>query len=264
MQLWRIVRVQCFNGELLTGLEIILDNEVNGDFCDKLLAVNANEKKTFNVRKRKKFRQRMITSGFFPQPLYPNYVANKDGYVYSLYTNKELIGNLNVNGYIRLTMFRDIGQKVVKFKHTIVWESITGTLVPTGYQIDHIDQNKENNAFENLQCISCKDHMIKTRKENPHMIKSFLAGLNRKVIRKCIYSDTVVEFDSRKDAAKSVLGTAQALGDAIMKNIPYLEFRWYNIKDQDLPGEEWLQGEISRYTRTLRVRVFLVMAEFGL
>ena len=239
---------QCFNGIFLpTGLEVIFDNEVNGDFCDKLIALNAGEKEAFTIMKREKIRQQMVIAGYFPHPQCPNYVANKDGYVYSLYTNKELIAKPFGDGYIHLTMFRDFDSKIVRFKHTIVWESNTNTLVPTGYQIDHIDQNKANNSFENLQCITKHAHMKKTHKENPHISKSFAEASNRRVIRKCIHSDTVVEFASRKDAAKSVLGSARAVCDAIRKIFPYLEFMWYNIKDQDLPGEEWLQGEITKY-----------------
>ncbi len=59
---------------------------------------------------------------------------------------------------------------VQTYKHILVWEAKTSTLVPTGFQIDHIDQNKANNAFANLQCITKKDHMIKTHKENPQSL----------------------------------------------------------------------------------------------
>ena len=240
-----------------SGLKIIFDNQINGDFCDKLIAVSDTEKENFNIMNREKNRQQMITAGYFPHPLCPNYVANKDGYVYSLYTNKERTTKYSVDGYIRLSMFRDFGSKIFKRKHVIVWESITGTLVPTGYEIDHIDQNKENNAFDNLQCMTRKNHMIKTNKENPHVIKSLVEGLHKNVIRTCSYPNAVcasvlghkcqILFSSRKDAAESVLGTAQAVGYAIRNNVPYFGFMWSNIKDPDLPGEEWLQGEISKY-----------------
>lgn len=68
---------QCFNGELPIGLEVILDDAINGNFCDKLIAVKATEKEIFNIRKREKIRQQMVTAGFFPHPQCPNYVANK-------------------------------------------------------------------------------------------------------------------------------------------------------------------------------------------
>ena len=238
---------ECFNGYLPIGLEVIFDDEINGDFYKKLIAVNDNEKETFNIRKREKIRQQMVATGFFPHPQCPNYVANKNGQVYSLYTNKELITKPFGDGYIQLSMFRNFDSKIVKLKHTIVWESNTNTLVPTGFQIDHIDQNKENNAFANLQCITKKEHMKKTHKENPHIKKSLVTALQRKVIRTCKHSDTVVEFDSRKNAAESVFGKARTIGDAIRKNIPYMGFLWSDVKDPNLPGEEWLQGEITKY-----------------
>ena len=228
---------QCYHdGNLPTGLEVIFDNEVNGNFCDKLIAVNANEKEKF---KREQIRQQMITAGYFAHPTFPNYVANKFGQVYSLYTGKELLKKPSAYGYIQLTILNDVGTKAMKFKHTIVWESNIGTLVPTGYQIDHIDQNKKNNSFENLQCLSRRDHMIKTNKDNPHIIKAFSEASNRKVIR--ISDSHASEFPSRVEAAESVFGSVKAVGDAIRKEIPYMGFMWSNAKDPNLPGEEWLQ-----------------------
>ena len=240
----RVFVWQCFNGELPIGLKVIFDNEVNGDFCDKLIAVKATEK---NIRKREQVRQQMITAGYFAHPTFTNYVANKLGQVYSLYTSKELLKKPTAYGYIQLRLLNDIGTEVIKYKHIIVWESNTATLVPTGYDIDHIDQNKANNAFANLQCISRKDHSIKTHSENPQIIKAFLAGLNRKVIRTSDFNESVIEFVSRKEAAESVFGSACAVGDAIRKKIPYMGFWWHNTKDPDIPGEEWLQGEITKY-----------------
>ena len=239
---------QCFNGSFLpSGLEVIFDNEVDGNFCDQLIAVNADEKETFNIRNREKIRQQMITAGYFSHPSFPNYLANKFGQVYSLYTNRELVNKPSANGYTRLMMLNTVGTTVIKFKQRIVWESNTGTLVPTGYEIDHIDQNKKNNAFENLQCLSRRDHMIKTQRDNPHISKSLAAGSNRKVIRTSDFNESVIEFPSRVEAAESVLGSAEAVCKAIKKNIPYMGFLWHNIQDENLPGEEWLQGNTTKY-----------------
>ena len=54
-------------------------------------------------------------------------------------------------GYIR------INKGKLKFEHIIVWEKYFGK-IPTGYQIHHIDGNKENNNIENLQLVTPLEH----------------------------------------------------------------------------------------------------------
>ena len=42
--------------------------------------------------------------------------------------------------------------------HRYVWEYYNGT-IPKGYEVHHIDRNKDNNDISNLQLISKKEHM---------------------------------------------------------------------------------------------------------
>lgn len=42
--------------------------------------------------------------------------------------------------------------------HRDVWEYYSGEKVPKGYEVHHIDGNKLNNNYENLICISIKEH----------------------------------------------------------------------------------------------------------
>lgn len=41
--------------------------------------------------------------------------------------------------------------------HIYVWERENGT-IPKGYQIHHIDHNKDNNSIENLEMLTSKEH----------------------------------------------------------------------------------------------------------
>ena len=56
-------------------------------------------------------------------------------------------------GYVRLLQ-KGMGHK---FEHILVWEKYFGK-VPEGYQIHHIDGNKENNNIENLQLVTPMEH----------------------------------------------------------------------------------------------------------
>lgn len=48
--------------------------------------------------------------------------------------------------------------------HRYVWEKYHGA-IPTGYQVHHIDKNKDNNSIENLELLSEHDHQSMHGKE---------------------------------------------------------------------------------------------------
>lgn len=78
------------------------------------------------------------------------------GTVYSYKRNCK-IGSLNPDGYVSLTLHSDDGfQKTVKL-HRVIWETANGE-IPKGYDIHHIDKNRQNNSISNLELIHCSKH----------------------------------------------------------------------------------------------------------
>ena len=63
-------------------------------------------------------------------------------------------------GYYRCTKSR----KVHLSLHRYVWEKEVGK-IPDGYDIHHIDNNKQNNNISNLECLPKSEH---TRLYSPH------------------------------------------------------------------------------------------------
>lgn len=55
----------------------------------------------------------------------------------------------------------------MRLEHHLVWEKANG-LIPEGYEIHHIDQNKKNNDLENLTCVTVSDHQ---RIHSPYFAK---------------------------------------------------------------------------------------------
>ena len=45
--------------------------------------------------------------------------------------------------------------------HRDVWEYYSGKKIPEGYHIHHIDGNKLNNNFDNLECVTRDEHRNK-------------------------------------------------------------------------------------------------------
>ena len=103
------------------------------------------------------------TQGFDPSvwkrhPLYWGYASNRQGYVVNI-TTRKIIGTLERNGYIRLSI-RAGGKLEKVYAHRFVYECYEGVIPPTlrdsnGVEheavIDHIDHNRSNNAIENLR-----------------------------------------------------------------------------------------------------------------
>lgn len=64
-------------------------------------------------------------------------------------------------GYYRQTNSR----KTHVSLHRYVYEKESGKKIPAGYDIHHIDGNKTNNRFQNLECLPKDEH---TKKYSPH------------------------------------------------------------------------------------------------
>tara|TARA_R110000744_G_scaffold148351_2_gene261407 strand:- start:19599 stop:20117 length:519 start_codon:yes stop_codon:yes gene_type:complete len=85
------------------------------------------------------------------------YKINKQGYVYSLYSNKFLKNVKQKNGYLTVTLFRE-GKGKMFLVHRLVGitfiEKVNGR-----NQINHIDRDKENNKVCNLEWVTPKENV---------------------------------------------------------------------------------------------------------
>ena len=71
------------------------------------------------------------------------------------------LGYLQVKTSVEGTIYR-------KYAHVLVWEAFKGE-IPEGYEVDHIDDNKQNNQLSNLQLLTRKQNMAKCHERNPHL-----------------------------------------------------------------------------------------------
>ena len=92
----------------------------------------------------------------------------KGGLVYR-YNEKQdklvLCKQSNCKGY--LTVHTDLGSYYV---HRLIYETFCGE-IPKGYEIDHIDTNKENNELSNLKICTHRENMLNpmTRKRRTEL-----------------------------------------------------------------------------------------------
>ena len=90
---------------------------------------------------------------------YSNYEVYPDGKIWSYSRKKWLKPQTSHNGYQRVQLFDNEGNGKIYMVHRIVWESVTGTPIPEGMQINHRSEVKTENFFENLELVSPKQNI---------------------------------------------------------------------------------------------------------
>lgn len=83
-----------------------------------------------------------------------NYQVWLNGNVISENTGS-IMGSLQPNGYVRMTLTNDEGKPQTFYGHQLVWLAFKGE-IPKGMQLNHIDEDKTNNAIWNLELVTPK------------------------------------------------------------------------------------------------------------
>jgi hypothetical protein len=79
------------------------------------------------------------------------YTVSSLGNVFSTLKNIPMSAKKEKNGYERITLAKNGARKTVSI-HRLVVEAFIGT-IPKGFCVDHIDNNRANNARENLRIV---------------------------------------------------------------------------------------------------------------
>ena len=126
-------------------------------------------------------------------------IKDYDGYeidtLGTVYSNKGKDPNrklkprvVSQGGYHQVSLYNGISNRPKQLLlHRLVYETFIGD-IPTGLQVDHIDDDKHNNEVENLQLLTATQNMKKAwdrrgRSEIKPIIKDWLSkGYERKFI----------------------------------------------------------------------------------
>ena len=136
-----------------------------------------------------RIKKRVIIDGvkYYKHPVFSNYAANKDGDIYSLKRKKIINKNKDSNGYL---FFNICSKKLEKPKnylqHRFVYEVFRGP-IPHGFEVDHIFPVKSDNRIKNLQLLTHKQNVEKSK--------------NKAIISTCIETGKERRFISIKKAA---------------------------------------------------------------
>lgn len=104
---------------------------------------------------------------------FPDYWAHPNGNIYSTKISPRYNPNgelrllkpsYNKSGYLYYGMFVDVANNKTKRywprAHRIIYQTLVGD-IPNGYEIDHIDDNRQNNSIDNLRLFTHSQNMKK-------------------------------------------------------------------------------------------------------
>ena len=100
---------------------------------------------------------------------YEGYEVSNTGKIKSLKTNRLLTPQKNNCGYLYI-LLTDQNKKVrINLIHRLVFDSFIG--IDDGFEINHLDEDKENNRLDNLELITHEENLKKYRDNHPFFMK---------------------------------------------------------------------------------------------
>lgn len=89
---------------------------------------------------------------------FDKYEITKDGKIFSKSWNKHrYLKGAETNGYIQVSLNCKNNGKKLFLLHRVIWYYFNGE-IPEGMQVNHIDENKANNALSNLNLMTPKQN----------------------------------------------------------------------------------------------------------
>ena len=149
---------------------------------------------------------------------YQNYLISEYGEVVNRWTKKIIKPTINKKGYERVDLGYDKGLLI----HRLVYETFVGDL-NSDLVIDHIDGNKRNNHYSNLQQITSKEN---TRKGNRCKNITLKDNINNEIIH----------FTTFKEMLKYVGYSEYYTSFSILKSKKFKDKK-YEILDIRLGGD---------------------------
>ena len=86
-----------------------------------------------------------------------DYTFYEDERIWSKSKNRFLKGSIYKNGYVEVFLKCIDGKRRNFLWHRVIWFAFNGT-IPQGMQVNHIDENKQNNALSNLNLMTAKEN----------------------------------------------------------------------------------------------------------
>ena len=154
------------------------------------------------------------------------YFITEDGNCYNNKTGKYLKGQIGKNGYLSFSLTLPDGSKKRVYAHRLVALNYLPTPKKGNIEVDHVDGNKLNNHYSNLEWVSPKENQQRA-------LKLELRKFNHIY---CFDKDKrlVAEYINVADAAKAVNISKSIIMQEINKEIKTLSGGFYWSKERIL------------------------------
>ena len=159
---------------------------------------------------------------------YEKYEVFDDGRIWSYSRNKFLKPSTLPNGYQQVYLTDNEGNAKMYYIHRVVWESVNGTPIPDGYEINHINENKEDNRFENLNLMTHKDN-INFGSRTERATKSKINGKRSKAVGAYINDELIFTFPSTQEAQRLGFHSGAVSACCIGKRKTHKGYTWKYI-----------------------------------
>ena len=122
---------------------------------------------------------------------YDKYEVFEDGRIWSYKTKKWLKPKTEKNGYQRIQLYDNEGNRKYYLLHRVIYESVSGSPIPNNLQINHLSEDKTSNFFANLELVTPKQNInwgsgiskrAKSNTNNPKTSKAVGAYKNDELV----------------------------------------------------------------------------------
>lgn len=171
------------------------------------------------------------------------------GKVWSYRKNRYLNCYHHRSGYINLYLYDDKGGRKLWRLHRLIWEVVNGE-IPKDKEINHLDENKENNAISNLSLVSHLENMewgtrierITAKNVNGKCSKPLVAFNDNELI----YFPSLME--AKRQGFKSAGNISQCCKGRINKcyNYEWKYFDDFKLNFLDKYLADWWEGEMEK------------------
>ena len=159
---------------------------------------------------------------------FDKYEIYEDGSIWSYSQKKFLKPQTTKNGYKRVNLSDNEGNAKMYRVHRVVYESFSGEPIPSGFEINHIDENKENNMISNLELVSHKENCnFGTRNERSS--KARINGKRSKAVGAFKDGKLVLSFPSTMEAQRQGFCGGHIVSCCIGKRKTHKGYTWRYI-----------------------------------
>ena len=154
---------------------------------------------------------------------FSKYEIFDDGRIWSYKSKKFLKPITKKNGYQQVHLTDNNGNAKWYLLHRVVYESVTGSPIPEGYEINHISEAKDENFFENLQLVTHKENInFGSRTERSSKTKSKQVGAFKN-------GELIMVFPSTVEAGRNGFNHCHIVSCCNGKRKTHKGFEWKYI-----------------------------------